>query len=106
MTWNNHVQEIKDGKKEMLFSELHSLLSSGLDFGRSFRLLIEGESDKHLKRLLESLYASVVKGKHFGRVFQLANVSRRWIVVYCESGRKRDVSMNHYIFWRIITTNE
>ena len=63
MTWNNHGQELKDGKKEMLFSELHSLLTSGLDFGRSFRLLIEGEGDKHLKRLLESLYASVVKGK-------------------------------------------
>lgn len=46
----------------MLFSELHSLLTSGLDFGRSFRLLIEGESDRRLKPLLESLYASVVRG--------------------------------------------
>lgn len=43
MTWNNETRDIKDGKKESLFSELHSLLSSGLDFGRSFRLLIEGE---------------------------------------------------------------
>lgn len=42
MTWNNETRDIKDGKKESLFSELHSLLSSGLDFGRSFRLLIEG----------------------------------------------------------------
>ena len=49
MTWNNETRDIKDGKKESLFSELHSLLSSGLDFGRSFRLLIEGENDKRLK---------------------------------------------------------
>lgn len=52
-----------DGRKEVLFSELYSLLTSGLDFGRAFRLLIEGEDDKRLKRLLESLYASVVKGR-------------------------------------------
>ena len=63
MTWNNETRDIKDGKKESLFSELHSLLSSGLDFGRSFRLLIEGENDKRLKRVLESIYASVVKGQ-------------------------------------------
>ena len=36
---------IKDGKKELLFSELLSLLSSGLDFSRSFKLLISGEDD-------------------------------------------------------------
>ena len=52
---------LKTGKKS-LFSP-NSLLSSGLDFGRSFRLLIEGENDKRLKHLLESLYASVVKGQ-------------------------------------------
>ena len=63
MTWNNETRDIKDGKKESLFSELHSLLSSGLDFGRSFRLLIEGENDKRLKRVLESIYASVVRGQ-------------------------------------------
>ena len=63
MTWNNETRDIKDGKKESLFSELHSLLSSGLDFGRSFCLLIEGENDKRLKRVLESIYASVVKGQ-------------------------------------------
>ena len=66
MTWNNETRDIKDGKKESLFSELHSLLSSGLDFGRSFRLLIEGENDKRLKRVLESIYASVVKGQTMG----------------------------------------
>ncbi|WP_065220587.1 MULTISPECIES: type II secretion system F family protein [Butyricimonas] len=80
ITWNNHVQEIKDGKKEMLFSELHSLLSSGLDFGRSFRLLIDGEGDKHLKRLLESLYASVVKGKTLWESF---SASKRFSALDC-----------------------
>ena len=53
---------LKNGKKEVLFSELHSLLTSGLDFGRSFRLLIDGETDKRVKVLLEELYASVIIG--------------------------------------------
>lgn len=53
---------IKDGKKELIFSELLSLLSSGLDFSHSFKLLISGEDDEKTKRLLESLYDKVVSG--------------------------------------------
>lgn len=67
--WEENNKEIKDGRKEVLFSELYSLLTSGLDFGRSFRLLIEGENDKHLKQLLENLYASVVKGNSLWESF-------------------------------------
>lgn len=54
--------KIKDEKKEMVFAELNSLLSSGLDFSRSFRLLIDGETDAKLKAILQSLYDSVVGG--------------------------------------------
>ena len=54
--------QLKNGKKEVLFSELYSLLTSGLDFSRSFCLLIDGESNKKVKSLLEYLYASVIEG--------------------------------------------
>lgn len=56
------ARPLKDGKKELLFSELLSLLSSGLDFSRSFKLLITGEADDTMKRLLQSLYDKVVSG--------------------------------------------
>lgn len=54
--------KLKEAKKEMLFSELHSLLEAGLDFSRSFCLLIESEKENTVRVLLEDLYASVVKG--------------------------------------------
>lgn len=57
-----NYKNLKEQKKEMLFSELHSLLTSGLDFSHSFRLLIEGEKENSVRLLLESLYASVVEG--------------------------------------------
>ncbi len=53
---------MKDARKELLFSELLSLLSSGLDFSRSFLLLIDGETNEGTKRLLRSLYDKVVSG--------------------------------------------
>ncbi len=55
--------KITDEKKEIIFSELNSLLSSGLDFSRAFQLLIEEESDKKTETILRSLYDNVVKGK-------------------------------------------
>lgn len=53
---------LKDAKKETLFSELHSLLTAGLDFSHSFELLTDSEPDSSVKSLLETLYASVVGG--------------------------------------------
>lgn len=53
---------IKDNKKETVFSELGSLLSSGLDFSRSFGLLIESESDHGMKTVLKELLNNVVGG--------------------------------------------
>ena len=61
---------LKDARKEAMFAELHSLLGSGLDFSRSFSLLIEGERDVQTKTLLSSLYRSVVRGEALARAFE------------------------------------
>ncbi|MDR2293308.1 MAG: type II secretion system F family protein [Prevotellaceae bacterium] len=53
---------VKDTKKEILFSELNSLLSSGLDFSRSFELLISSENDRKTKIILQELYNRVISG--------------------------------------------
>lgn len=44
--------KMKSAKKELLFSELSSLLSSGLDFSSAFLLLISGEKNKRQKESL------------------------------------------------------
>ena len=61
---------LKDARKEAMFAELHSLLGSGLDFSRSFSLLIEGERDAQTKALLAGLYRSVVRGEALARAFE------------------------------------
>lgn len=61
---------LKDARKEAIFAELHSLLGSGLDFSRSFSLLIEGERDAQTKALLTGLYRSVVRGEALARAFE------------------------------------
>ncbi|MDR2125803.1 MAG: type II secretion system F family protein [Prevotellaceae bacterium] len=53
---------VKDSKKEILFSELNSLLSSGLDFSHSFELLISSENDRKIKIILQELYNRVISG--------------------------------------------
>ncbi|MDR1671296.1 MAG: type II secretion system F family protein [Alistipes sp.] len=56
---------VKDARKETFFSELHSLLDSGLDFSHAFRLLIEGEGgegDDRFREILSRLYSDVVAG--------------------------------------------
>jgi type IV pilus assembly protein PilC len=56
------LKPIKDGRKETVFSELHSLLSSGLDFSQAFRLLTNGETDGNVKNVLGRIYKDVVAG--------------------------------------------
>lgn len=63
-------QPLRDARKEAMFAELHSLLSSGLDFSRSFSLLIEGERDAGNRALLTELYRSVVRGEPLWRSFE------------------------------------
>jgi len=60
-SWNIG-KKLTDAKKEMLFSELHSLLSSGIDFNRAFGMLIRSEKDKWAQSLLEGLHRDVVRG--------------------------------------------
>ncbi len=64
------LKTISDTKKEMLFSEFYSLLISGLDFSRAFKMLIDSESDKNIKVDLESIYEAVIKGKSLGKAFE------------------------------------
>lgn len=55
--------KLTDARREMFYAELHALLGAGLDFSAAFRLLIESESDRRTKALLEGLYAAVVRGE-------------------------------------------
>jgi type IV pilus assembly protein PilC len=61
---------MKEAKKELLFSELLSLLSSGLDFSRAFQLLIGQENEKNTKQMLEKLYSDVVSGAPLWQALQ------------------------------------
>lgn len=63
-------QPLRDARKEAIFAELHSLLSSGLDFSRSFSLLIEGERDAGNRALFKELYRTVVRGEPLWRSFE------------------------------------
>ena len=58
----NRRRHLTDSKKQLFFSGLHSLLSSGLDFSTSFSLLISSEQDARLKQLMHTLYEGVVSG--------------------------------------------
>lgn len=60
-------KKIPDGKKEMLFSELLSLLSSGVDFSRAFGMLAEGEKDKNISGLLNNIHHNIIKGDTLGK---------------------------------------
>lgn len=51
---------LKDTDKETLYSELLSLLSSGLDFSNSFNLLISGEENGKTKKLLTVIFDKMV----------------------------------------------
>ncbi len=71
---------LKEAKKELLFSELLSLLSAGLDFSHAFQLLIGQESDKQVKQLLERLYTQVVSGSP---LWQALESSGRFAALDC-----------------------
>lgn len=56
---------IKDKGKYILFSQLYSLLSSGLNFSHSFELLIQGEEKKKETGILKEIYNKVLVGNEF-----------------------------------------
>ncbi len=55
-------KKMSSAKKELLFSELGSLLSSGLDFSSAFLLLISGEKNDKQRRMLKKIYDHIVAG--------------------------------------------
>lgn len=61
---------MNDSRREVLYAELHALLTAGLDFSRAFALLIDGERDTRLKELLQRLYADVVGGAALWQAMQ------------------------------------
>ena len=58
----NKKTKFKDARKEVLFSELHSLLTSGIDFNRAFTLVIRNEKDAGCKRLFRQIHDEVIAG--------------------------------------------
>lgn len=55
----------KDSHKEILFSELNTLLSSGIDFNRALMLIIRNEKNAGLKSMLSQLHQDIIGGKAF-----------------------------------------
>ncbi len=67
MKIRDKIYRFSDKKKYLFFSQLHSLLNSGLSFSRSFDLLIEsGNEDevKVLKKYIKRLFPAVNSGWH------------------------------------------
>lgn len=64
------MKTLNDTRKEMIFSELNSLLGAGLDFSHAFTLLIESENNKETKKLLEEIYKSVIDGTTLGKAMK------------------------------------
>ena len=68
--------KITDARREVLYAELHALLTAGLDFSHAFALLTEGERDVRVKGLLERLYGAVVGGAALWQAMAQSGVFR------------------------------
>lgn len=68
--------ELSDARRENFYAELHALLSAGLDFSAAFRLLIDSESDRRTKALLERLYEAVVRGSPLAEAMRQSGAFR------------------------------
>lgn len=62
--------KLNERRKEALYAELCSLLTSGLDFNSSFTLLIESEKNKKNRSVLQQVYEHVVKGDSLWHAFE------------------------------------
>lgn len=47
--------KITDARREVLYAELHALLTAGLDFSHAFALLIEGEPGRAGERIARAV---------------------------------------------------
>jgi type IV pilus assembly protein PilC len=88
-------RRISDAKKEIIFSEFASLISSGLDFSRAFILLIDGEQSKKTKKLLRRIYECVVSGMLLWQAMQksgeFTNLDSGVVHIGEETGRLSEV---------------
>ncbi len=72
ISMNNKSTKITDKKKYLLFSQLHSLLSSGLSFSRAFDLLIQGEKKKKDAEVFRKVYQLILVGNEFWKSMELS----------------------------------
>ncbi len=88
-------RHLDDAKKEMIFAELASLISSGLDFSRAFTLLIDGQQNKNVKAVLKQIYERVVSGMLLWQALeksgQFSNLDSGVIHIGEETGRLNEV---------------
>ena len=56
---------LSDTRRESFYTELHALLTAGLDFSQAFRLLIDGERDARIKALLKTKRAGWRRHSNF-----------------------------------------
>ena len=68
---------LSDTRRESFYTELHALLTAGLDFSQAFRLLIDGERDARIKALLKQLYGNVVDGAALWQAMERSEAFRR-----------------------------
>lgn len=54
---------LSDSAKEAFYTELHALLTAGLDFSNAFQLLAECANDRRIRFLVESIYNEIVCGR-------------------------------------------
>lgn len=62
---------MKDKAKYVLFSQLYSLLSSGLNFSHSFELLIHEEEKKKEIGILKEVYRKILVGNEFWKSLEM-----------------------------------
>lgn len=62
LTAGQKTAKFKDSHKEVLFSELYALLTSGIDFNRALMLVIQNEKNTGLKNILQQLQHDVIGG--------------------------------------------
>ena len=68
--------KLTDTRRETLYAELHALLTAGLDFAHAFTLLIEGEREPRMKRVLKGLYSDVVEGASLWQAMERSGAFR------------------------------
>lgn len=70
--FNKNKNRIPDKKKYILFSELNSLLSAGLNFSSSFEMLIKGDNKKNETAILDKTYLEIINGMEFWKAMEVS----------------------------------